>query len=74
MVFTGWQAVGGNAAAQTPPDPPQDSAETPPVLPAPVALPLNDKRIALVIPDYQTVEDSSVPVAPMTAAEKWNLG
>jgi hypothetical protein len=44
------------------------------VVPAPVAVPLNNQRIALVIPDYQTVEDSSVPVAPMTAAEKWHLG
>lgn len=26
-----------------------------------------------VIPDYQTVEDSSKPVAPMTARQKWNL-
>ncbi|MGA7239947.1 MAG: hypothetical protein WBY44_29975 [Bryobacteraceae bacterium] len=26
-----------------------------------------------VIPDYQTVEDSSKPVAPMTSAEKWHL-
>jgi hypothetical protein len=62
----------------------QDSASTlapveaTPVLPAPVVVPLvvplNDQRIALVIPDYQTVEDSSVPVAPMTAREKWALG
>lgn len=26
-----------------------------------------------VIPDYQTVEDSSKPVAPMTSREKWHL-
>lgn len=26
-----------------------------------------------VIPDYQTVEDSSKPVAPMTSREKWRL-
>jgi hypothetical protein len=60
--------AGGNAFAQPDAVPPQDSA------PAPVVVPLNDQRIALVIPDYQTVEDSSVPVAPMTTAEKWNLG
>jgi len=74
-----------NAVAQLPPAPPQDSTsatapvetapvETAPVVPAPVVVPLNDQRIALVIPDYQTVEDSSVPVAPMTAREKWHLG
>jgi len=27
----------------------------------------------MVIPDYQTVEDTSHPVAPMTPAGKWNL-
>jgi hypothetical protein len=79
-----------NAIAQSPsaqsPSPPQDSASAPTpvetaavvtapvVAPAPVVVPLNDQRIALVIPDYQTVEDSSVPVAPMTAREKWHLG
>ena len=84
LVYTGWLAAGWNAAAQTPPASQQDSAtppasatdpaETPPVLPAPVVVPLNEQRIALVIPDYQTVEDSSVPVAPMTTSEKWSLG
>lgn len=44
------------------------------VLPAPVAVPLNEERILKVIPDYQTVEDTSTAVAPMTAAQKWNLG
>jgi len=72
-----------NTVAQLPPVPPQDSTSAPapveaaipaPVVPAPVVVPLNDQRIALVIPDYQTVEDSSVPVAPMTAREKWHLG
>ncbi len=48
--------------------------EAAPVLPAPVAVPLNEERILKVIPDYQTVEDTSHPVAPMTAREKWNLG
>jgi hypothetical protein len=71
------------AVAQLPTAPPQDSASAPapvetaavaPVVLAPVVVPLNDQRIALVIPDYQTVEDSSVPVAPMTAREKWHLG
>jgi hypothetical protein len=40
---------------------------------APVDVPLNDHRILGVIPDYQTVEDSSQPVAPMTVKEKWLL-
>lgn len=43
------------------------------VLPAPVVVPLNEERILKVIPDYQTVRDSSKPVAPLTAREKWNL-
>lgn len=43
------------------------------MLPAPAVVPLNEARILKVIPDYQTVEDTSHPVAPMTAAEKWNL-
>jgi hypothetical protein len=84
-VFTGWSVAGWNASAQSPQVSPQDAASAPapvetatvvpaPVVPAPVTVPLNDQRIALVIPDYQTVEDSSVPVAPMTASEKWHLG
>jgi hypothetical protein len=44
-----------------------------PILPAPTAVPLNDDRIMKVIPDYQTVEDSSQAVAPMTASQKWYL-
>jgi hypothetical protein len=42
--------------------------------PAAVSVPLNEERILKLIPDYQTVRDTSHPVAPMTAAEKWNLG
>lgn len=44
-----------------------------PVAPAPVALPLNEDRILKVIPDYQTVRDTSQPVARMTSAQKFNL-
>lgn len=44
-----------------------------PVTPAPVVVPLNEQRILKVIPDYQTVQDSSRPVAPMTASQKWEL-
>ena len=37
------------------------------------ASPLNDRRIFGVIPDYQTVPDSTVPVAPLTGKQKWAL-
>jgi hypothetical protein len=78
---TGWLVVGYSASAQeTLPGSALDSAAPPasnepaPVIPAPVAAPLNDQRILKVIPDYQTIEDSTRPVAPMTPREKWNLG
>ena len=41
---------------------------------APVSVPLKRERIFEVIPDYQTVETTSSPVAPLSAAAKWNLG
>lgn len=44
-----------------------------PVSPAPSASPLNDNRILGVIPDFQTVRDTTVPVAPLTAKQKWSL-
>jgi len=44
-----------------------------PALPAPVVVPLNEKRIAGVLPDYQTVRDSHRAIAPLTPREKWNL-
>jgi|SRR5271157_1390694 len=62
----------GNEAPAVPPDPPIVALT--PEAPAAVSVPLNEERILKVIPDYQTVEDTSHPVAPMTAAEKWNLG
>lgn len=34
---------------------------------------LNENRILGVIPNYQTVSDSSAPVRPLRAREKWNL-
>lgn len=58
----------------TPDTAPNPGPSPPPILPAPVAVPLNEERILKVIPDYQTVEDTSKAVAPMTAAQKWNLG
>lgn len=76
---TSWLTAGWKASAQSVSLSPQDGpsasapAETSPVIPAPVVVPLNDRRIMRVIPDYQTVEDSSLRVAPMTASEKWNL-
>src|SRR5689334_15221310 len=39
-----------------------------------VPVPFNETRILKLIPDYQTVEDSSLAVAPLTAAQKWRLG
>src|SRR5690349_11405160 len=43
--------------------------------PMPPALPraLNDERILGVIPNYQTVNDSTVPVPPLTPKQKWAL-
>src|SRR5438067_2206782 len=70
-----WLMTGPCATAQQAIDSPGEAA---PVLPAPVAspvsVPLNEERIFKVIPDYQTVQDSSRPVAPLTAKQKWNLG
>ena len=37
------------------------------------ASPFNEQRILGLMPDYQTVRDSSVPVAPLTPKQKWNL-
>lgn len=57
-----------------PPPPAENVADTASlVLPTPVAVPLNSDRIMKVIPDYQTVENSSKPVAPMTPSQKWYL-
>jgi hypothetical protein len=39
----------------------------------PVVVPLNEQRILGVMPDYQTVRDTSRPVAPLTSKDKWNL-
>lgn len=44
-----------------------------PVLPATVHAPLNEERILGVMPDYQTVRDSSHRVAPLSVREKWLL-
>lgn len=41
--------------------------------PEAVIVPLNPDRILKVIPDYQTVRDTSHPVAPLTPREKWDL-
>src|SRR5262249_58796779 len=54
--------------------PPANSGSLAPAVPAPRSVPLNDARILKLIPDYQTVQDTSKPVAPMTAAQKWRLG
>lgn len=70
-----WLGVGFSASAQEATSAAADWAapEAAPVAPAPVSVPLNEERIFKVIPDYQTVRDTSIPVAPLTAREKWNL-
>jgi hypothetical protein len=76
----GWLLAGIGACAQ----PPDDSSESPAgVVPAvsavpavsvvPPASPFNEARILGVMPDYQTVRDSSIRVAPLTARQKWDL-
>jgi hypothetical protein len=82
--LTSWLAAGFCAFAQQLPatqqaeSPATDTASPSPdpvipVLPAPAVVPLNEERILKVIPDYQTIEDSSQPVAPMTVRQKFNL-
>ncbi len=75
VALTGWLTAGFGASAQQSSVSPAESpaAESAPIIPAAVAVPLNEERILKVIPDYQTVEDSSKPVAPLTSREKWNL-
>jgi hypothetical protein len=64
----GWLLAGAVAQAQAP----ADSSEplTASVVPA---SPFNEDRILWVMPDYQTVRDSSNPVAPLTPKQKWEL-
>jgi hypothetical protein len=49
------------------------SPEGPGAAPKPSSAPLNEARILKIIPDYQTVRDSSHFVPPLTAAQKWRL-
>jgi hypothetical protein len=71
-VLTFWLRV---APAQQASAPPTDSAPVESAAaPAAVVVPFNEQRILKVIPDYQTVEDSSVAVAPLSRRQKWNLG
>ena len=44
---------------------PEETAVDPP--------PFNQQRILGVIPDYQTVRDPDIPVAPLTVKQKWFL-
>ena len=66
-----WTAMGCVAQTHTP----RDLAEVPQALPvsAAAASPLNESRIFGVIPDYQTITDSTGPVKPLTARQKWTL-
>jgi len=64
------------ALAQTVPAEDSANAVAAPVLPAvptPVVVPLNEQRIAGVMPDYQTVRESHRLIAPLTPREKWDL-
>ena len=60
--------AGFGARAQAP----ADSSESPLANVVP-ASPFNEERILGVMPDYQTVRDSSIPVAPLTPKQKWDL-
>ena len=51
---------------------PADSNELAPAAVVP-ASPFNEERILGVMPDYQTVRDSTNPVAPLTSRQKWDL-
>jgi hypothetical protein len=64
----GWLLAGVCAQAQAP----ADSSESPAASVVP-ASPFNEERILGVMPDYQTVRDSSIPIAPLTAKQKWDL-
>jgi hypothetical protein len=68
VAVVGWLLAGAGARAQAP----ADSSEPPLAYIAP-ASPFNEERIFGVMPDYQTVRDSSTPVAPLTAKQKWDL-
>src|SRR5689334_16555493 len=66
IVFTPlWAASTPDPSAVLPVPPAIDAA---PVAPAPAG-----DRILGVIPNYQTVNDSTVPVAPLTPRQKWGL-
>jgi len=60
--------AGAGARAQAP----ADSSESPLASVVP-ASPFNEERILGVMPDYQTVRDSSIRVAPLTPKQKWDL-
>jgi hypothetical protein len=68
VAVVGWLLAGAGARAQAP----ADSSEPPLAYIAPAG-PFNEERIFGVMPDYQTVRDSSTPVAPLTAKQKWDL-
>ncbi len=75
LALTGWLALGLCGWAQEAATVTEDATPVAGngVIPAPAAIPLNEARILKVIPDYQTVEDSSKPVAAMSSREKWHL-
>jgi hypothetical protein len=68
VAVAGWLLAGVCARAETP----ADASEAPPANLVP-ASPFNEERILGVMPDYQTVRDSSTPVRPLTRKQKWDL-
>jgi len=72
VAVVAWSEGGLIAFAQ--PNPVVTAADPAPAPALPVSVPLNEERILKIIPDYQTVEDTSHPVAPLTPRQKWNLG
>lgn len=74
VVVTAWLELGLAASAQKAFASPADAGSVEVVPVVVYSVPLNEARILKVIPDYQTVEDTSHPIAPLTAAQKWNLG
>ncbi|HTS49688.1 MAG TPA: hypothetical protein VMH05_17175 [Bryobacteraceae bacterium] len=70
-----WLSLVFGALAQDPGTRPVDSATdtAAPPPPAAISVPLNEERILKVIPDYQTVDDTSHAIAPLTPAQKWDL-
>jgi len=78
LVFAAVVSASGQSVAYIPAAAVAGTLTPDPIIltPAPAPLPkpvLNQQRIMGVLPDYQTVRDTTVPVAPLTHKEKWLL-